>query len=276
MVLVKIDGIAVASDVEPLSAKLLKILTDWKTIGVTGLLMIYLKEQQIRNLFESILSAVKCRLKEEMSPAIEQANDTLDNVNLYSLQTSSADYIDHKLRKSDSTGFKAAGVLLYRSNKRTGNIEYLLAENLKDELTLLGGKIDKDDKSEYDTALREFNEETSLLLDPKLVAAIRKYLQSENSRGEVMWHGNGKYALCMLPVEAVEGLYEATDDLPRLMSELRTDEGRWNALPAHCRETNSLRWVPLEGRVNHKLSRFLAVLRKSNTFRTWLRKTNNS
>lgn len=184
------------------------------------------------------------------------------------------DYIDRILGYGDARNYKASGVLLYRRNRTTGKMEFLVGRNSDSGLDILGGKIEHTDKNVIDTAVREFNEETSFLLDPKLVASLQKGL-NESWSAELMWYSQGKYVLHLLPVESVSGLYEATDRLPKLMKELRRDKERWSELPRHCRELCGLVWTSLEEqekmqRQHWKHSRFLQLIFKSKVFKLWL------
>lgn len=183
------------------------------------------------------------------------------------------DYYKKSLNNIDAVGYKAAGLILYRKNSELNEYEFLLGQT-RQELTTLGGKIDsKVDHSVYDTAVREFNEETSLLLEPQWVDTIRAYLKGQGEGSRVMWYSGGKFALCFLSVEEVPGLYEATESLPQRMADLRGDSERWAQLPSSCREMDGLRWIStsdFKALESKQLSKFLGRMKTSIGFEAWL------
>lgn len=63
-----------------------------------------------------------------------------------------------------SNGFTGSGILLYEKNICDEKI-FVLGIDYKNELTDFGGRIDNVDEKVYDTALREFNEETKRTLN---------------------------------------------------------------------------------------------------------------
>lgn len=63
-----------------------------------------------------------------------------------------------------SNGFTGSGILLYEKNNYNEKI-FILGLDYKNELTDFGGKIDNTNEKVYETAIREFNEETKGILN---------------------------------------------------------------------------------------------------------------
>lgn len=71
-----------------------------------------------------------------------------------------------------SNGFTGSGILLYEKNNYNEKI-FVLGLDYKNELTDFGGKIDNSNEKVYETAIREFNEETKGVLN-----LTRKHIDS--------------------------------------------------------------------------------------------------
>ena len=115
---------------------------------------------------------------------------------------------------------KAGGILLYR---KTEDDIYLLLIKSRGKYEDIGGRVDKQDKTIYDTVMREANEETNGVLDN--ISIFDRIKDSD-----YIYNAKSKYALFII---------EATDTECKLESEIFGDK------EIHDNITRKILWVPI-------------------------------
>lgn len=93
---------------------------------------------------------------------------------------------------------KAAGILLYRLNKKTKIYEFLVGKSIKGYEALGGKKIDNE--SDKETAIREFMEETGFLLDNEWVNLFKKINFDYIKGTKKIYIEKGKYYLYIINI----------------------------------------------------------------------------
>lgn len=182
-------------------------------------------------------------------------------------------YIRSKLAHNDELGFKAAGVMLYRLSAASaaGPSEYqvLLGEQCG-RLAPLGGMRDQGECS-VDTAVRELDEETGQQLPQDLLVGVASRLlhghghhahaHAYAASSRVVWlgrpHKSPKYALYLCDVDSVEGMRDATDQLPKRYADWRMS-AHAKLAPPHLKEMDRMRWVSLSALLHQTDSQFAA------------------
>jgi 8-oxo-dGTP pyrophosphatase MutT (NUDIX family) len=122
---------------------------------------------------------------------------TLSDMSISPRSWTSKPYLDMKLKDCDTLAYRAASILptITRNEKKYVLLGHEMGQS-RQELVILGGKIEKEDKTNsMATAAREFDEETGCCLD-------RKTLMSQLKRKQkVCWIAYGKLALYFLEDE---------------------------------------------------------------------------
>lgn len=154
-------------------------------------------------------------------------------------------YIAPRLGTDEAEALKAAGLLLYRFNSTSQEMEVLMGLELSSH-SLLGGKRSGPAESDIDTACREFYEETGGQLN---VSALHNVLRANKSCEtppqpgvEVCWLPRGKYALYLVHVDAVPGLRAATADIEQKFAAF-VSSPKYRAAPHEYKEMSGLRWA---------------------------------
>jgi 8-oxo-dGTP pyrophosphatase MutT (NUDIX family) len=121
----------------------------------------------------------------------------------------------------DNNIIKAGGILLYR--KTENNIHLLLIKS-RGKYEDIGGRVDKHDKTIYDTVVREAIEETNGVLNN--ISIFDRIKDSE-----YIYNAKSKYALFII---------EATDTECKLESEIFGDK------EIHDNIMRNILWVPVD------------------------------
>ena len=155
-------------------------------------------------------------------------------------------YIAPRLGAEEAGILCSAGVMLYRFNASTQQMEVLLGLELS-SLSLLGGKRKSAAEVDVDIACREFYEECGGVVN---VDALRAVLRANNDPTalpqagvEVCWLPRGKYALYLVHVDAVPGLRAETEHAERKFAAFVASP-RYRTAPIDFKEMTGLKWAP--------------------------------
>jgi hypothetical protein len=137
----------------------------------------------------------------------------------------------------DST-IKSAGILFYRTNKN--NISVLLGKTMREEeekskWSLLGGRKEHKDKSVYDLAIREFNEESAGIFEVMLKEVD---LYEILERSVSIRVNRLKYVIFIVSIDD-ENLGEYTDYVYERFNRTLNED-----LPPYMKEMCELDWMP--------------------------------